>query len=572
MPFSRDKKRLGDILVSQNVISESQLEHALSAGKTNPERAGKRLGENLVELGYTTEESIAKALSVQLGYELVDASVLDIPPSVISLAGENVLRRHVMIPYAFDEDNPNLVKLAMADPLDLSALDDFSIVSSLQAEPAVSTPREIYLALDKYYGHSDAIKAVNEYARERATIAEKEEEEAAAADSEVSSSPIVRLVNSIIEQAARQRASDIHVEALENSVRVRFRIDGTLYDRFTYHINVLPAMIARLKIMAGMDISEKRRPQDGRITVNVDKIEYDIRASVIPTNYGEKCVLRLQQKRALARDKKQLGLTSRDLTKFDNILKNTHGLVLVTGPTGSGKSTTVYTALSELNRESVNIITVEDPVEANIEGVNQVQVNPKAGLTFATALRSILRQDPDIIMVGEIRDEETAKIAVEASITGHLVVSTLHTNDAASSITRLVDMGVPAYLVADALKGVIAQRLVKKLCPHCREAYLADDSEKKIMGLPVDRQITLYRARGCEHCENMGYKGRIGVYEIMPVTKDIKRLVSMRASTEEIDGEARLEGMKTLGESAASLVMSGVTSFDEMMRTTYVYE
>ncbi len=569
MPVSRDKKRLGDILVDQNVITSKQLANALEVSKEAPNKGKKRLGEILVELGYTTEESIASALAMQLGFKLVDVSIISIPQNVIDLCSESVLRRHIMIPYAFDEENPNVVHLAMADPMDLTAIDDFSIITNLQVEPSVSTPRNIYLALDKYYGHSEAMRAVNEYARERQDIEKKQEEEEEAAKQEVNNSPIVLLVNSMIEQAARRRASDIHIEALEEKVRVRFRIDGTLYERFSYNISLLPAIIARIKIMGAMDISERRKPQDGRVTAIVDKIEYDIRASVLPTVYGEKCVLRLQQKRALTRDKKRLGFSNTDLLKFDNILKNTYGIMLVTGPTGSGKSTTLYTALSELNRESVNIITVEDPVEANIEGVNQVQVNPKAGLTFATALRSILRQDPDIIMIGEIRDEETANIAVQASITGHLVVSTLHTNDAATTVTRLVDMGVPTYLVSDALVGIIAQRLVRCLCPNCREAYEADMEQKLRLGVNPDEDLILYRPKGCSKCDGMGYKGRTGIYEIMTMTPRLKTMISEGATAEAIEAEAVREGMTTLRESAKRLVLKGVTSYEEMLRVTY---
>jgi type IV pilus assembly protein PilB len=373
----------------------------------------------------------------------------------------------------------------------------------------------------------------------------------------------------MIEQAARQGTSDIHIEALERVARVRFRIDGALYERFTYDIHVLPAIIARLKIMGGMDISEKRKPQDGRITMIVDRVEYDIRASILPTVYGEKCVMRLAQKRMLTRDKSQLGFTPEEMRQFDNILKNPNGIILVTGPTGSGKSTTLYTALSELNKEDVNIITVEDPVEANIDGINQVQTNDKAGLTFASALRSILRQDPDIIMIGEIRDGETAGIAVQASITGHLVVSTLHTNSSAATLTRLMDMGIESYLLADSIVGVIAQRLVRRLCPQCKRPYNPSPDERRLLEIPQDAPVTIYGPCGCPQCNGTGYKGRIGVYEIMTITPGLRRVISQHGNTEAIRDTAMSEGMHTLRMSSTKLVLEGVTSFTEMMKVSF---
>ena len=318
-----------------------------------------------------------------------------------------------------------------------------------------------------------------------------------------------------------------------------------------------------------MDISEKRKPQDGRITITVDRREYDIRVSNLPTVFGEKVVMRLASKEGFKRDKKDLGLSPTDLVKFDNILRNPHGIILVTGPTGSGKSTTLYTALSELASDEVNIITVEDPVEANVDNVNQVQVNVKANLTFASALRSILRQDPDIIMIGEIRDGETAEIAVKASITGHLVVSTLHTNSTAASISRLIDMGIEPYLLGDSLVGIIAQRLVRRLCPECKESYEADEEEKRVLKVPQNEPLKLYKACGCEACGNTGYYGRIGVYEIMPISRKIKKLIASGANADEITAQAVTEGMNTLRMSASNYVKQGLTSFNEMMKITY---
>lgn len=561
----RAKKRIGDMLVNEHVITEEQLEKALSVAK---ERR-KKIGETLIEMGMTTEEDIARALSTQMGIEFVSLGGLDIPEEVLRLVNESVLRKHIMIPYAFDNMNPNVVHVAMSDPMDMLALDDFSIITNYQPEVAVATSHDILLALDKYYGDTEALKAAQEYAKEREGQLAKSAEESEAANQDINNSPVVLLVNSMIEQAARQRASDIHIEALERLVRVRFRIDGALYEKFNYNIHVLPAIIARLKIMGGMDISEKRKPQDGRITMIIDKREFDIRVSILPTVFGEKCVMRLAQKKALTRNKKELGFSPEELSAFDHILQNTNGILLVTGPTGSGKSTTLYTALSELNKEDVNIITVEDPVEANIDGINQVQVNPKAELTFASALRSILRQDPDIIMIGEIRDGETASIAVQASITGHLVVSTLHTNSSVGTIGRLEDMGIESYLLADSLIGVIAQRLVRRLCPNCKREHIATVEEKRVMGISMTEDFKIYEPVGCDRCEHTGYNGRIGIYEIMTVTPRLKNLIARNAAADELKAAAQEEGMHTLRESAVKLVVDGTTSYKEMIRTTF---
>lgn len=565
MPIRREKKRLGDMLIDARVITEEQLGEALAKGKEN----GKKIGENLIEMGFTTEAEIAKALSSQLQIELVDVSSFTIPEDVLNLVSDSVLRKHVMIPYEFDKVNPNVVHVAMADPMDMLALDDFSIITNLQPEASVATPREIMLALDKYYGDSEAMKAAQEYAKEREGVAARNAEEDEAANQDINNSPIVLLVNSIIEQAARLRASDIHIEALETKVRVRYRIDGALYEKASYAVSLLPAIMARLKIIGGMDISEKRKPQDGRITLVIDRREYDIRVSILPTVFGEKCVMRLAQKQALTRNKQELGFEPDELAAFDHILQNPNGILLVTGPTGSGKSTTLYTALSELNREDVNIITVEDPVEANIDGINQVQTNVKADLTFASALRSILRQDPDIIMIGEIRDGETAGIAVQASITGHLVVSTLHTNSAAGTISRLEDMGIESYLLADSLIGIIAQRLVRRLCPNCKKEHMLTDEEKDLMEIPKYKEVKVYEPCGCEACERTGYKGRIGIYEIMTVTPKLKSMIARNVAADDLKEAAMAEGMHTLRQSAARKVLEGVTSVNEMIRTTF---
>lgn len=558
--YGRRKIRLGDALVKDGMISEEQLQKALELQKGS----GRKLGETLIDAGMVTEENIAKVLSKQLGYESIDLQNISISKDVLDLVTPSVLKKNRVIPIEYAPDNMNILRVAMADPLDLDAMDDISIITGCQVEPLVSTPRNVMLAIDRFYGQAEVATALEDYAKERLIV---EEEDAFSED--INNSPIVILVKEMIEKAARQRASDIHIEPLEKKVRVRYRIDGALYEKGRYDVRILPAMVARVKIIGGMDISEKRKPQDGRITQIVDRTEYDIRVSILPTVYGEKIVMRLASKNALNREKSQLGLKPIEMQQFDHILKNPHGILLVTGPTGSGKSTTLYTALSELNTEDVNIITVEDPVEANIDGINQVQVNPKASLTFASALRSILRQDPDIIMIGEIRDQETAGIAVQASITGHLVVSTLHTNSSASTITRLADMGVEPYLIADSVVGVIAQRLVRRLCPNCKKPHIVTEEEAEILGVKAEEQVQIYEPCGCPQCDNMGYKGRIGVYEIMEMSQDLKTIISKNGSAEAIKEQAMKNGMHTLRMSASEYVLSGITSFNEMMKVSF---
>lgn len=559
---SKKKLRLGDILIDQKVISEEQLKKALELQKSS----GRKLGETMVDAGITTEEAIAHALSDQLHLEYVKLVGIQISDEIINLVSSSVVKKHTAIPLMYDKNNANVLKVAMSDPMDMGAIDDFTIVTNMQIEPVVATTHQILLYIDRYYSTADVKNAADEYAKEKEA---QFKEDDTLYEEDISSSPIVQLVKTMIEQAVRQRASDIHIEPLEDRVRIRYRIDGALYEKMTYSLRLLPAITARLKIIGGMDISEKRKPQDGRITQVVDRQEFDIRASVLPTVYGEKTVMRLTSKSGLTREKSQLGFRESELKQFDHILKNPHGIILVTGPTGSGKSTTLYTALSELNKEDVNIITVEDPVEANINGINQVHVNPKADLTFATALRSILRQDPDIIMIGEIRDGETAGIAVQASITGHLVVSTLHTNSTSASIGRLVDMGVESYLLADSVVGIIAQRLVRRLCPSCRKAVLADEEQKELLQVDKDQDFTIYEPCGCVQCDDTGFKGRIGVYEIMEVTPELRPLISHKASAEEIKQVALSQGMHTLRMSASQYVKDGTTSISEMIKVSF---
>jgi len=560
----RRKVRIGDILINEGILSPEKLDEALALQKEKK----KRLGEILVEEGFISDETMANALCHQLGYARADLQNGRIPDDLLSMFEPDILKKYSAIPYMYDDRNVNVILMAMSDPMDMLAVDDLSMISNRMIQPVVATPREIMLAIDKYFGNAEAIKAASDYEQERADLF-KEDEMDRMINEDVNNSPIVQLVNSMLEQAVRQRTSDIHIEALEKSVRVRYRIDGALFEKMKYNIKLLPAIVARLKVIGGMDISEKRKPQDGRITTFVDGREYDIRVSILPTVYGEKTVMRITNKGNLTRDISELGFNDEERKVFTHILKNPHGIILVTGPTGSGKSTTLYTALSELNTEDVNIITVEDPVEANVAGINQVQTNVKAGLTFASALRSILRQDPDIIMIGEIRDGETASIAVQASITGHLVVSTLHTNSAASTVSRLADMGVESYLIADSVVGIIAQRLVRRLCARCKNKRLANEDELEVLGFEPGTQVEIYEPVGCPNCDNSGYRGRIGVYEIMEVSNEVKRIISKGGDADQIKDAALKNGMNTLRMSATRYVLDGITSVSEMIKVSF---
>lgn len=554
--------RLGDLLIKQNVLTEEELKKALELQKGS----GKKIGEVLVDNGFITEEMIVRALQMQLGLKVVQLAGVTIPKEVRGMVSVDLLKKYTCIPFELDPYNANILHLAMADPMDMMAIDDISIVTNLQVEPYIATTRDIRTAIDRWYGASETLDAARRFTQEREQLRGNTGEEPGA---DVSDAPIVQLVRSLLEQAIRQRASDVHIEALESKVRVRYRIDGALYEKMVYDNSLLPAISTRIKLMGGMDISEKRKPQDGRMTIMVDRHEYDIRISSVPTVHGEKIVMRISSKLSLTKNKKELGLAPDELRRFDHMLSAPYGIIFVTGPTGSGKSTTLYTALSELNKEAVNIVTVEDPVEADIEGINQIQVNNKVDLTFASALRSILRQDPDIIMIGEIRDRETAGIAVQASITGHLVVSTLHTNNAAGTLNRMADMGVERYLIADSVVGVIAQRLVRKLCPHCRKKRLATEEEKRLLKQDTYKDMEIYEPTGCDLCNHTGYFGRTGVFEIMEVNEEIRDLIAEGGSSEELENAARRAGMCTLHDNGIRYVLEGITSIEEMLKVSY---
>ena len=564
LSVGRKKIRIGDVLVAAGAITEEQLQEGLAKQK----ETGRKLGNALVDLGFISNDMLITVLTTQLGIDYIELKGAKIEDKVIHMVPESMVTKYQAIPIEVDPDNPNILKVAMADPMDIMAMDDIGLVTNLQVEPMLASEEGIKNAIDKYYGSAQAMEAAEAYRQEQQSVLGGDDEDNS--NDEVDNSPIVLLVKQIIEGGVRQRASDIHIEALENSVRVRYRIDGALKQVMSYDLSILAGITARIKIIGGMDIAEKRKPQDGRITIMVDRREFDVRVSILPTVFGEKTVMRLTSKDGLTKPKSALGFDAEQEKVFDNILSNPHGIILVTGPTGSGKSTTLYTSLSELNTEDVNIITVEDPVEANINRINQVQVNNKADMTFAAALRSILRQDPDIIMIGEIRDGETAGIAVQAAITGHLVVSTLHTNSAASTITRLIDMGIESYIAGDAVVGVIAQRLVRRLCTTCKQPRLVEDEERVQLGIPADEEdVIIYEPQGCPLCNDTGYAGRIGVYEMMPVSRELQAVIASGATADVIEKQALKEGMLTLKMGAAKHVLDGITSIAEMNKIVH---
>lgn len=572
------KDKIGNLLVRSGVITQEQLDHALSVQA----KAGGLIGQILVKNGYLDKKSLFEFLQKQMGVDFVDVENIQIDEEVLQLVSSSIAKMHNLIPI---EKSNNALKVAMSDPMNIFSIDDLRLTTGLEIIPCLGDEEQIVAQIDKYYGKvekkekekrqeqsfaklDEEIKEINE--KIAGEIIELEEDDDDTLDvSNLENAPIVKMVNILLQKAIATRSSDIHIEPQEDLVLIRFRIDGQLVQIMSYDKKILPSLVARIKIMSGLNIAEKRIPQDGRIGMKLHGKEYDMRVSVLPTMFGEKIVIRIADKEGFNVSKLDLGFFEDDMEKFDEIISNPHGIVLVTGPTGSGKSTTLYTALKELCKPNVNILTVEDPVESTIRGINQVQVNVKAGLTFALALRSFLRQDPDIIMVGEIRDSETAEIATRAAITGHLVFSTLHTNDAASSVTRMIDMGIEPFLLSSSLVGLIAQRLVRRLCTNCKEPMEIDDNIRNILNLQEDEEVTVYKAKGCEQCNDMGYKGRIAVYEILKVNREIRELISKNANSDVIKDMAIKHDMKTLRMNCARLVKNGTTTIEEMMRIAY---
>lgn len=553
----KTRKRLGDLLIEAGLLTPEQLEKALSVQK----KTGERLGRVLSHLGYITEESMIEVLEFQLGVPHVDLANLAINREVAATIPVALAERYQVIPI---KKQGKEITLAMVDPTNFFAMDDVRMITGCEVQPVIAAEREIMRAIDQTYGMKELVeKAVNRL-RPEDGISTLEIQTA-------DDAPVISIVNSLITQAIKERASDIHVEPQERNVRARFRVDGVLREVVNFPKHTHAAIISRIKIMSEMDIAEKRMPQDGRIKVHEQGREIDLRISTLPTILGEKVVMRILDKKTVILDIKGLGFSSDNFTRYRQLFSHSYGMVLVTGPTGSGKTTTLYSTLMEVNSIDTNIITVEDPVEYRLDGINQVQVNHKAGLTFANGLRSILRQDPNIVMVGEIRDAETADIAIRAALTGHLVFSTLHTNDAPGAVTRLIDMGIEPFLVASSVLGVVAQRLVRLVCPDCKQFYTPepDSRERLFLGLEPAAAVRLFRGAGCSRCGYTGYRGRMSIHEVMPVTAAIRELINKRASSDEVAALARAEGMRTMREDGISKALEGLTTIDEVMRVAY---
>jgi len=562
-------EKLGELLVRNSVISSQQLGKALEDQKAS----GGRLGESLIRLGFLGEIELVRFLSEQYGMPSVNLTEIEIPSDVINNIPTDVAIKYQVIPVSLRD---NTLIVAMVDPSNIFATDDIKFLTGYRIEALIASESSMRQALDAHYGTTKGLDTLLEGMETEGVEYIGEEETVNISNLKEASedAPVIKLVNAILTDAIKKRASDIHVEPYEKSFRVRFRIDGTLYEMMKPPLKMKNAMISRLKIMSRLDIAERRLPQDGRIKLKMAKdTEMDFRVSVLPTLFGEKVVLRLLDKSNLQLDMTKLGFMDQQLADFREAIYRPFGIVLVTGPTGSGKTTTLYSALSELNKTTENISTAEDPVEFNLPGINQVQIHEEIGLSFANALRSFLRQDPDIILVGEIRDFETAEIAIKAALTGHLVLSTLHTNDAPSTVNRLLNMGIEPFLVSSATNLILAQRLVRKICPECKGPISISAESFAKLGVQQEeyeqyKNITFYKGKGCDICNNTGYKERIALYEVMPISEPIKELILQGASAIDIKREAIRQGLQTLRRSGISKLLEGVTSLEEVLKTT----
>lgn len=546
-------KGITQILTEAALITEEQAQEALA------QRHKKTLTQTLIELGYVTEEQVATVLAEKTSYPYVNLSDYPINRNVATLISEEVAKKYYVVPI---EEEGNKIILAMADPANIYAIDDIQIITGRQIEPVVATEGDILDAIHRYCVTDNAF----ETATERALSTTAEVESIYPGKMEIEDAPIIRLVNLILNQAINERSSDIHIEPGENQVRVRYRIDGVLQEIMKFPMRIHSGLVSRVKIMADMNIADHRVPQDGRCGIILGDRAVDMRIASMPTVHGEKLVMRILEKDTAVIGLEEMGFEKETFARYRESFTKPYGAILVTGPTGSGKSTTLYATLSVLNQVGKNIITIEDPVEYRLDGVSQMQVNNQAGLTFANGLRSILRSDPDIIMVGEIRDRETALIAVESALTGHLVLSTLHTNDAAGALTRLIEMGIEPFLVGSAVDCVIAQRLIRKLCRNCKEIFKPSESVLSEIGLEPEADDIFAKPRGCPKCNESGYYGRLGVYEVLLVSEEIERLTVSRASTDEIAKTAIKEGMTTMKQEGFKKARKGITSIEEILR------
>ena len=549
-------RRWSDLLLLRGLLSGDDLGRALEEQQST----GEPLPQVLLRLELLTAPQLYRVLADHLGLEYIDLPEHQIDPSAVGLLPEAMARRHTMLPVGFGDQGALLV--AMSDPSNVLAIDDARNVTDLEIQPVVATPQDLAAAIDRYSRMGDAVEDAFE------GVGDEEDADLATMTGAAEDAPVVKFVNALIAQGVQDRASDLHFEPQEHEFRVRYRVDGVLHEVTKQRRSIHAGVVSRLKIMAGLDIAERRVPQDGRVSLRTAGKEIDLRVSSLPTVHGEKLVLRILDKNSSLLNLRELSLLPDNYRRYESSFRKPYGMVLVTGPTGSGKSTTLYATLNEINDPGVNTVTVEDPVEYQIPGISQVPINARAGLTFPRALRSILRQDPDIVLVGEMRDLETAQIGTQAALTGHLVLSTLHTNDAPSAVTRLTEMGIDGFLVASAVDCVLAQRLGRRLCRQCREPYQPDPVHLESVGMATDGQAvpTLYHPVGCRHCTQSGYRGRLAFHEVMPVTEDIARAIVERASTDDIARLARSQGMRTLREDALEKVRSGDTSLEELAR------
>ena len=560
------KRRLGEILVIANKINQAQLDEALKIQKEE----GMKLGEVLVEKGFVTEYDIIHAIEQQIGIKEVDLGNVQCDKKVLKIVPQKICDKHMLAPFGFEDGK---IKVAMADPLNIFAIDDIAISTGLEVKTFIAPKKDIRKFIEVNYSTEQVNKAAEELRKEsKESIAQQQQSQNIVELDVVKNAPVVKMIDKLFKNAIEMRTSDIHIEPFENEIRIRYRIDGKLQTVNVLGRESLGPLVTRIKILGNMNIAERRIPQDGRIITKVGETDVDLRVSILPVVNGEKIVIRILSRDNYKLGKEKLGIADENLKKIDRMVRSPFGIVLVTGPTGSGKSTTLYTELSEINSDDVNIITVEDPVEYTLEGINQVNVNSKAGMTFASALRSILRQDPDVIMIGEIRDNETAEIAIKAAITGHLVMSTLHTNDAASSVTRLIDMGVEPFLASTSLTGIIAQRLVRRICPYCKEEYEASSYEKKILRQPEDKPLKIYKGKGCGRCHNSGYYGRVGLYEVMEMDRELKDAINSTKDPNVLKDIARKNGMTTLEEECIKHVLEGLTTVKELATIAMIKE
>lgn len=555
MQHKRDE--IEDILQAKGIITRSELSEA----HTLQDEQDISLLDALLDLGLIDDYTIADLISKQRGLEVVELGDYRIDGSALQTVSEEVARRYMVLPIDFDSD---CLVVAMVDPSNVEIQDDLRIMTGHEIKPMVAARSDLEAALGRYFKLGE--RAESEFESEEADKSAEIEEAQLTAVSE--EAPVIKLVNHIIKQAVDERASDIHIEPREQDLRVRFRVDGVLHEALCSPKRLQAPLVSRFKVMAGIDIAESRKPQDGHCSMDVSQRSLDFRVATLPTVYGERVVLRILEKESILLKLEDLGFLPENLDRFRSSYTLPHGAILVTGPTGSGKSTTLYATLNVLNTTEKHIVTIEDPVEYRLAGINQIQINQRAGLTFARGLRSILRAAPDIVMVGEIRDQETAQIAVEAALTGHLVLSTLHTNDAPSAVSRLIEMGIAPFLIASAVDCVQAQRLARRLCPHCKEGYepSAEGLQKANFPLNGEKSLTLYRAQGCKKCGDTGYKGRVGVHEIMRISEEIERLTIAKATADQIRRVATEQGMRTLLEDGFAKVKQGLTSIEEIMR------